>query len=734
MFSFLLKKSLGKRAALVGAVLVLLTSLLFISCPGGITPDNAQTPIINVQPQGNIWDVEIEDEFELTVEASVTDGGDLSYQWYSNTTASKSGGTVIYQEKSETLTLNNKDYTENGDYFFYVVVTNTKDGEKASVTSDVVVVTVDGVGGVYLNAQKPVIDTQPASTFWNVFTAASGVKLTVEAHVTDGGALSYQWYSNTSANAVNGTKIDTATDKDYTLTKTAYTANGTYYLYVTITNTNDDVTGIKNVHEASHVATVTVVGYPDTGYSDTHTMPSKLTGEWESEYGEIFTISVGEFSSGADWGDGWSGYKGTIVNHRGNAEGTAGYITIQYTQNDWDETAENKYYVIFYKDLTETTVTIAGAGSFTFTDPDFGASGGRATKDEAEATYTVSAGYFAMGSDLTRAEEGGVANAQTPSISAQPQTASWNVSAATYQLSVTAGVTDGGQLSYQWYSNTSATTTGGTEIGTDSATLSLAKADYPTNRKAYFYVVVTNTNNKATVTKTATATSNATTITVTGNTTTTYYPGDTQFNTIMASFEEGIWLSFDGYHIHKWSDFDNVHWDRAKDLFSTMTTTKSDLKTYSSQQKPGNNDYIIMYDEDAMDMAGIYGMSYMGIVRAVNVSDDNKDGAFIIEYFEGTDPGWLWDSDAYGYQGLTQGEKPFFGFYFQKKDDDNFYFGNTIVASANYEPPYYTETDTLSEAINKITIENQSLYLGAAIDSFGAWHRYDDCEDWMDFD
>ena len=406
MFSFSRKKSLVKRAVFTGAVLVFLTGFLFVSCSdgGGGNHNNAQTPIISVQPQSDIWDVDIEDEFKLTVTASVTDGGTLSYQWYKNAAKSKSGGTVIHQEISETLTLNSEDYTENGDYYFYVVVTNTKAGGKASVTSNAATVTVDGVGGVYRNAQKPIIETQPADTFWNVYTAASGVKLTVEAHVTDGGALSYQWYSNTSNSVVNGTKIDTVTGKDYALTKTAYTANGTYYFYVIITNTNNDVTGLKNVSVTSHVAAVTVVGYPDTAYSDTHTMPSKLIGEWESEWGELYTISAGEFSSGADWGDGWSGYKGTIVNHRGNSAGTAGYITIKYTQNDWDETAENKYYVIYYKDLTETTVTIAGAGSFVFTDPDFGASGGRSTEDEAEATYTVSAGYFAMGSDLTRAE------------------------------------------------------------------------------------------------------------------------------------------------------------------------------------------------------------------------------------------------------------------------------------------------------------------------------------------
>jgi hypothetical protein len=519
MFSFLRKKSLVKRAALAGAVLVLLASFLFVSCeqPGNIT--NVQSPTINVQPQGNIWDVETEDEFELTVEASVTDGGTLSYQWYSNATESKSVGTEINQAISETLTLKSDDYnTENGDYYFYVVVTNTKDGEKASVTSDVAVVTVDGVGGVYLNAQKPVIETHPANTFWNVFTAASGVKLTVEAKVTDGGDLSYQWYSNTSANAVNGTKIDTATDKDYTLTKTAYTANGTYYFYVIITNTNNDVTGTKIVHETSNVATVTVVGYPDTGYSDTHTLPSKLTGEWKSEYGEIYTISAGEFSSGMEWEGEWSGYKGTIVNHRGNAEGTTGYITIQFTECTWDEDAENKYYVVYYKNLTDTTVTISGAGLLA--DPDFGNSGGRATKDEAEATYTVSSGYFATGSDLTKEEEGGtpLVNAATPTITGQPVNTYWDVSIDTTKtLTVTANVNDGGQLSYQWYKKSKADDASGTPLaGKTDATLTLTAAEYPgkTSYYRFFYCEVTNTLGSTT----ATATSDTARVIVTGHT------------------------------------------------------------------------------------------------------------------------------------------------------------------------------------------------------------------------
>jgi quinol monooxygenase YgiN len=532
MFSFLLKKSLVKgaapRVALAGVVLVLLAGL-FVSCADPISKltDNAQKPTITTQPQDGNWDVGEEDEFELTVTASVTDDGILSYQWYSNPTDGTPGSVKIDGGTSATLTLNSEDYTENGDYYFYVVVTNTNNqvtGTKtASTISAVATITVDGIGGVYLNAKKPVINAQPADTFWNVFTAEDGVKFTVEAEVDDGGALSYQWYSGeTAGDTVNGDEISEATSNEFTLTKTTCTANGAYYFYVIVTNTNDEVSGTKTVSAASDAVTVTVVGYPDTGYSDTHTIPDNLIGEWESEYGELYTISASEFSSGMEWEGEWSGYKGTIVNHRGNAAGTAGYITIQYTECTWDDNAEDLYYVIYYKDLTATTVTIAGAGSFVFTDPDFGASGGRATKEKAEATYTVSAGYFEMGSDLEKAGSEGV-NAEQPTITAitgSPTAGTWNVSSAnTFDLTVTASVTDGGTLSYQWYSNSTNSNSGGTAINTEgtSATLSLAKANYTENKNYYFYVVVTNTNNNASGTKTATTTSNATTVTVSGN-------------------------------------------------------------------------------------------------------------------------------------------------------------------------------------------------------------------------
>ena len=101
-------------------------------------------------------------------------------------------------------------------------------------------------------------------------------------------------------------------------------------------------------------------------------------------------------------------------------------------------------------------------------------------------------------------------DAETPTITTQPAGGSYAVgSSAT--LTVAATSPDSGTLTYQWYSNTTNSATGGTSVGT-SATYTPPTTTVGTT---YYYVVVTNTNNGVTGTKTATATSSVAEITVT---------------------------------------------------------------------------------------------------------------------------------------------------------------------------------------------------------------------------
>jgi len=150
MFPFFLKKT-RFIAIFTGLVLLFMAGSLFISCSDADNTDpvNAQQPSISVQPIGGNWNVTTDETFHLAVTASVDDGGTLSYQWYSNTANSASGGTPI-GTNSKDHRLNKEDYDEGDDLYFYVVVTNTNnsvDGNKtAATTSDVVKIEVRTTG------------------------------------------------------------------------------------------------------------------------------------------------------------------------------------------------------------------------------------------------------------------------------------------------------------------------------------------------------------------------------------------------------------------------------------------------------------------------------------------------------------------------------------------------------------------------------------------------------------
>jgi hypothetical protein len=192
---------------------------------------NAQTPSITSQPTGAM--VTVNALHSLSVVASVTDGGSLSYQWYSNTSTSNSGGTAII---GATSNIYNPPTSTVGIYYYFVEVTNTiynngSGGNKtASIRSDVVILTVN----TKINAQTPTITSQPTSAMVTVNNSHS---LSVAANVDDDGTLSYKWYSNTSMTNTGGTVITETTSTTFNPpTGTA----GTFYYFVEVINTISD--------------------------------------------------------------------------------------------------------------------------------------------------------------------------------------------------------------------------------------------------------------------------------------------------------------------------------------------------------------------------------------------------------------------------------------------------------------------------------------------------------------
>ncbi|MDR0289436.1 MAG: hypothetical protein LBI06_00695, partial [Treponema sp.] len=150
-------------------------SLFICTCeqPGG-TPIDVRRPSITTQPAATSWDVSVSASINLTVSASKSDSGTLSYQWYSNTGSSNSGGTAIQGKTDSTLVLDKKDYANDGERYFYAIVTNTisdnGDGgtKTASAASNVATVIIIGNQSITLYtaedmAKIGVEDTHPLS-------------------------------------------------------------------------------------------------------------------------------------------------------------------------------------------------------------------------------------------------------------------------------------------------------------------------------------------------------------------------------------------------------------------------------------------------------------------------------------------------------------------------------------------------------------------------------------------
>lgn len=192
----------------------------------------AEKPHITENFSDLIW-AEEEDQVTLSVDASVSDGGTLSYQWYKG---SKPVGT------DSSLVLSNVAMADAGSY--YVKVTNTLNGNKAVRNSKTCELKIRKKGAT---AEKPVITTNldATRTIWE----KTGATLSVAATSPDGGYLSYQWYKDGEPVGVNSSS--------FVLENAALSDSGSYK--VVVKNTKD---GAENTVEST-VCVLTVEEVPD---------------------------------------------------------------------------------------------------------------------------------------------------------------------------------------------------------------------------------------------------------------------------------------------------------------------------------------------------------------------------------------------------------------------------------------------------------------------------------------
>ena len=169
----------------------------------------------------------------LTASATVTPPRVLNYQWYSNTAATNTGGTAISGAKSASFDVPTN---STGTFYYYCVISSGNFTPQS--TSAVTVKVIKPI-----EAQEPVI-TEGSPANLSVFVGdkddeEDGVVLAVEAEVTDGGKLTYQWYKAVDENDEDGEPTGDETEDSYIVVPTDK-AN-IYYYYVVVTNFNDNV-------------------------------------------------------------------------------------------------------------------------------------------------------------------------------------------------------------------------------------------------------------------------------------------------------------------------------------------------------------------------------------------------------------------------------------------------------------------------------------------------------------
>ena len=190
-------------------------------------------------------------------------------------------------------------------------------------------------------------------------------------------------------------------------------------------------------------------------------------------------------------------------------------------------------------------------------------------------------------------------------------------------------------------------------------------------------------------------------------------------------FMSGVWYShyagigrLDGYRIMRWEDFADDQESRARAALLFPGFDPGSPETYGPGASPGNDDFIVIYDDmvygqadDEDDLQASWGFAFAGIVRAVNIfNGDINRGAVIIEYLRHCGPRWLenWGSGG--------GELPYFGIYYRVLDSDTVQMANAVDLAALYNgEPYHTETKTLDEAIAKNNVENEAEFIAWGI-------------------
>ncbi|WP_189663106.1 PKD domain-containing protein [Polaribacter sp. IC073] len=454
-------------------------------------------------------------ELEVTFSGGT---GNPTYQWFSNTTNSNTGGSEIDSITNSTFTPNS--FSTDGTFYYYVEISLNGNGCNTA-TSGVFEINV---------LTDPIIDTQPIAS-QELCQSAIPTDLIVVASGGTTSDINYQWYQNNSNSNTGGTLIPTANSATYMPVTTSV---GTFYYYVIVSQTESDCSvtsdvSILKVNEApifskqpiaseiclNGSATTLEVAYTNgtgtptyqwfSNVTDVNSGGNPIAGETNNSYnppantvGETFYyIEVSFTTGGCD----------KIVSNTAsvkvepqitvNPVADPQTICVGGTTNEMEVTFSggtgNPSYQWFSNTANSNIdgIVIASATDSKFTPNPFSSNG---------AFYFYAEIYLdGNGCSLAKSDAFEIKVLTDPVIDTQP-IASQELcqSAIPTDLIVVASGGTTSDINYQWYQNNSNSNTGGTLIPTaNSATYMPVTTSVGT---FYYYVIVSQTESDCSAT------------------------------------------------------------------------------------------------------------------------------------------------------------------------------------------------------------------------------------------
>ncbi|WP_145152833.1 S-layer homology domain-containing protein [Paenibacillus xylanexedens] len=458
---------------------------------GGTEPTEAQSPQITQEPLDK--EVNLNDMSPtLSVTATVSDGGNLTYQWYRNTKKSVESGVI---EKIEGATQSSYDVPTStvGTTYYFVEVKNTIGSRFKITPSTVATVVVNPLveGGNWIDitgSERPVF---------------SPVDIAVDPNGTVYVASSTQIKMRSG----NGNWVDITPQEGLNyVSGMAADSNGSIYV-----SRSRSSSILKYTDGAWEIVGGTGLSTPvDVAISEQNQIFVA-----DAEYSRVSTLVGGYWGSISNI---------PVYNPVGLAViGENRYVTdadnrvLKLTYDSWEDiTAGVAFNMpkgiaadadgdVYVADYNNQIVRKLSDGVWTTIS----------TSDDFIGPYGVAVDFG--GNVYVVDNENGhikklIANAEEPVIHAQPIGSTVDQGAESPKLSIHATVNDGGTLSYQWYSNTTNSIDNATLI--EGATGSNYSVPTTQSGKLYYFVKVKNTNLAA---RNQTATVNSDVVSVTVN-------------------------------------------------------------------------------------------------------------------------------------------------------------------------------------------------------------------------